>query len=843
VRRILYGLIGVLVLLFVAPVQAQESRFVVVDEPGALDRERIEEAAQPLLERGATVAIYLVLDGSADDDVDQRLAAAGLLNNGILDDDLVGVYVSIEPPTSQIIVGDRWAGALSSETLNEIQANELNAQLAAGDFSGAYAETLTALDVSIAGPNIWPVVLGVLGVLALGAGGFALFRARSAAQQQDSARQRADDARKAAGAAIVEAGRLLDSAREKSQYDRVSYDAEDVEQMAETQRAIEQQFAAVQQQFDRAENDLSQRADSDAAAYEQAATEFAQVQQAADEVTADLEQLAAQRAELDTLAQRASTELERARQDLADLRDELSRHSSDITDAAAMLAPVQQQLSAAEQASASNQPRATLQAAGQAHDLVQLVLALLGSLTTIRANIVRGRNEAEHYAAQGYRMEESSTSRNRAEQALAEAVRQMQGGSAASLRRADQQIEQAQAALDRASATGAERVKLRATNEQRLAELEERARGVDAAIERGAIAFDQVDDFAESTWSDIRGNGSAAEAAARQAGQHLLTARQRNTMERQQFEQAGAALDAAQRGFERALGLVQAIEQRLSELQEARSAARDELDAAAADIARGRAFIQKHDPDIGTVPEQTLERSEEALQQAQAMAEQPHPDWLELVRTAQRANALADEALAQARAEVETATKLRQSVRRAAQVATSGLQRAERFLTAQINDISLSNRQAVQELQQRARGEDGVLKSPTFDSLPLNKLKAMQQTYTQLGEEAERLYQAMQQEQQAAAAARERRRREAQARRGSDILLGTVLGAGGVLAGSRRQGRRTSGGRGPSWGGSSRRSSGSSGGGGSRSRRSSWGGGSRSRRSRGGGSRSKRRGW
>jgi chromosome segregation ATPase len=326
-----------------------------------------------------------------------------------------------------------------------------------------------------------------------------------------------------------------------------------------------------------------------------------------------------------------------------------------------------------------------------------------------------------------------------------------------------------------------------------------------------------------------------------------LTARLRNEMERQQFEQASAALDAAERAFERALGLVQAIEQRLSELQEARATARDEIEAAAADIAQGREFVRKHDPDIGDVPERTLDEAQAALEQAQAQAQQQQPNWLELVRNAQRANALADQALEQARSEVETTNKLRQSVRRAAQTATADIQRAERFLTANINEIDMATRQGVQELQQRARGEDGVLRSAAFDGLPAARLQQMQQAYMQLAEEAEHLYQTMQQEHHAAAAARERRRHELRKNQGRDLMLGGVLGAGGVIAGSRRRHSRGGGisiggsKRGDSGGGRTRSSSGSSGG---RSQRSSFGSGSRSRRgSFGSGSRSKRRGW
>src|SRR4029450_12135006 len=88
-------------------------------------------------------------------------------------------------------------------------------------------------------------------------------------------------------------------------------------------------------------------------------------------------------------------------------------------------------------------------------------------------------------------------------------------------------------ALEQATAQGRGLIALRAENDQRALALGVRAPQVMALIAAARQAFDLVDEFAESTWSDIRGNGSEAEAAAARADTLWQRATERNTLQAQ----------------------------------------------------------------------------------------------------------------------------------------------------------------------------------------------------------------------------------------------------------------------------------------------------------------------
>ena len=60
-RKILGGAaIVVLLLLFTRPLFAQNGQFLFRDTTGQLDQTRIQQAANALTNRGATVAVYMV---------------------------------------------------------------------------------------------------------------------------------------------------------------------------------------------------------------------------------------------------------------------------------------------------------------------------------------------------------------------------------------------------------------------------------------------------------------------------------------------------------------------------------------------------------------------------------------------------------------------------------------------------------------------------------------------------------------------------------------------------------------------------------------------------------------
>ena len=54
-------------------------------------------------------------------------------------------------------------------------------------------------------------------------------------------------------------------------------------------------------------------------------------------------------------------------------------------------------------------------------------------------------------------------------------------------------------------------------HEKALADLQSAGEQVKAYIQQGAQTFDQVDQYAESSWHDIKGNGTEAQKAADRA--------------------------------------------------------------------------------------------------------------------------------------------------------------------------------------------------------------------------------------------------------------------------------------------------------------------------------------
>lgn len=403
---------------------------------------------------------------------------------------------------------------------------------------------------------------------------------------------------------------------------------------------------------------------------------------------------------------------------------------------------MQRQVARAESALNEHDARSAIQYAQAASEAGQLLSSTLETYASIRDGIVQGRNDAETLTAQGYRMEASHTALDGARTALTEAARtlQLQGASEATTK-----LKAARVMLDEAQAKGKGLVALRAENERRLAELEARGKEVAAAITAGRQTFDLVDEFAESTWNDIRGNGSEAEAVAARAHEHWLSAQRNNTMDVQEFEAAREDLDAATQELDYAMALIDAISQRLKALEAARATARDELATANSDIARGWEFVRTHDPDVSKGPEQQLRQAEALLQKAQAEMQREKPDWLVLVRDAQAANELADQALAGARSEFETMEKLRTQVQRAQQLASTEVQKIVQFSGLHRQEIQPNNQQAIDRIQEQVQANYALLQV-SERAEEERRMTALQQAYagyTRLQEEAAQVYAAI----------------------------------------------------------------------------------------------------
>src|SRR6187455_3215214 len=102
---------AILLLLLATPALAQSGRLVYHDDANKLDRSRVQSAAQPLLNRGATVALYTA-DTGGDAAFQQRLQQDGLATGSSIRSDVIAIFVSLQDRYSAIRFGDQWNAAL-----------------------------------------------------------------------------------------------------------------------------------------------------------------------------------------------------------------------------------------------------------------------------------------------------------------------------------------------------------------------------------------------------------------------------------------------------------------------------------------------------------------------------------------------------------------------------------------------------------------------------------------------------------------------------------------------------------------------------------------------------------
>lgn len=342
----------------------------------------------------------------------------------------------------------------------------------------------------------------------------------------------------------------------------------------------------------------------------------------------------------------------------------------------------------AEQALEGHDARSAISSAQAASETATTLIATLDRYSSIRSGIDQARSDAVSLAAEGYRMEVCQAALDGARTALSEAGKSLQAGGPSA---AEIKLQAAQTMLDEAVDNGSGLVTLRQENDQRSEAVEQRGQGAANLIAEGRRTFDLVDEFAEATWSDIRGNGSEAQAAADRAHQRWERACQRNTMEAQEFHAAKEDLDVAEQELAQAEQLIGAITQRLKDLEQARDTARALIAEAERSITAGWEFVRSNDADVGKAPEVKLQRAANLLERAKSEAQTTKPNWLTLVQDAQESDQLADAALAGARTEAEEMAKLRQQSAQARQIAAAEVKKITQFAELHRGDIQQTN--------------------------------------------------------------------------------------------------------------------------------------------------------
>ncbi|MEO7910868.1 MAG: chromosome partitioning protein ParA, partial [Roseiflexaceae bacterium] len=744
--------VAILLLLLATPALAQGGKLVYHDDAGRLDRSRVQSAAQPLINRGATVAVYAEESGN-DATFQQRLEQDGLAQGASISNNVIAIFVSLDR-YSAIRFGDQWNAALSTnDNYDQIRKNDLNAGLSPSDFSDGFVNALNAIDQAIASPptvgggttnnfNFTPLVLGVIFLALLFVGGPILWRSvskrRAIANAYAAARQAAEDARKQAGAAIADMGQVMKITQEKAQYDQVSYPAAEVAQLTRIQSTAEAQFVKAQEQFDNAGEALAAKREPTQEAYQAATGAYGAVTEQVAQARSTLDQAEARRAELDKLNAAAPGEVERSKKALADAAERLQAHGQDFPRPDAILRPGQELVARADSLLAEHRAADAITAAGAASATIDQLNDTLASYSDIQEGISAGRAGTEKATHQGYRVEAGLAALDRAEGLLREAATALEQDVA----KARALLEQAEAARAEGVARGGGMPALRKANDAHLALVEQAGQLLAEAITAGHNAFGLVDEFAENTWSDIRGNGSEAETAADHAHELWTRATQRNTMEQQDFLGAQQDLDEADKQIAFAHTLVDSILQRLKDLEAARDTARQDITSAQADIDQGWSYVHSNDPDIGKLPEQALVQAEALIKQANTELAKQRPDWLAIVKQAREANRLADQSLVNARSEVEVMNKLREQATHAQQLATAEVQKIVQFTAVHGDDIPASSEKKLTRLQSDVQRAYQVLKAAeqVEEQTRADDLREAITRYTELQTNADTLY-------------------------------------------------------------------------------------------------------
>ncbi|WP_299644575.1 TPM domain-containing protein [uncultured Chloroflexus sp.] len=700
-----------LALLLLTPVLAQ-GRLVLVDPAGRLNESAVQAAAGPLIRRGAQVAVYVV-DNGGEADFNRRLIADGLgRSDGSVRSNLIAIYVAVNDRYSAIVFGDDWNAALAvNDNYETIRSTQLNPGLAAGDFTRGVTSALTAIETAIVNPprpgggltintDLTPVVIGGLGLAGAAAAGAGAYQLRRRRQTRQAAEKRLRDAREQAGGWVVQLGQRFADAAEKAKYDRVSYPPAAVAELLQMQEAARNAFTALKVTFDEIGEQLNREAKPSLEALAAAATAYEQLQEKAATVAERLHALEQRRAELDALARQAQEDVDQAKKVLTGVAERLPQFGNELADHAGVLAPAQRELERAVAVLAQLEAAVASTAARAASVIGQTLINILDRYAKARAAIAQGRRTAEALAAEGYRMDACHAALDAARAALDRLAAALQQGD---LETAEAAIMEAEAALERARQEGFDLPAIRAENERRIAALAERGPQIADLIAQGREAFDLVDEFAESTWADICGNGSEAEAAAERAFEHWEAAKAANTMETQEFLAARSYLDAAEQELDHVERLIGAITDRLRALEHARAIARDLLAEADRSINAGRSFVAAHDADVSPQADTLLARAATLLQAAQAEAAKPNPDWLRLVQDAQEADRLADQALAGARDEAEQTARLRERAQQAQQLATAEVQKLVHYASVHDADLAPATIQQIEQVRQQVQ--------------------------------------------------------------------------------------------------------------------------------------------
>lgn len=223
-----------------------------------------------------------------------------------------------------------------------------------------------------------------------------------------------------------------------------------------------------------------------------------------------------------------------------------------------------------------------------------------------------------------------------------------------------------------------------------------------SALEQAREVFSVLsEEFTESTWDSVRGNGSRAESILSEAANELRRLDNLAGMKMQQWDNAAALAAEIEDALASANGLSAAIVEREADLRRAMEDLPEEIDAAGADIRRADAFIAKYDDDITDGLWDELADARDALTRAREELAQTMPDYLAALRLAKQANAAADRILDDAQDEYEAMERQRARAASAKRDAERALREAKSYISNNGSDVGSNAERRLREAERK----------------------------------------------------------------------------------------------------------------------------------------------
>lgn len=719
----------------------------VADNTGKLDAGKVNSAAGSLRSLGVKpLAVLFQNRGSYSNSLDLGHAAAkqyGLESaNDIVNPYLFAIVVVLDTRESSLIYGDNLKAAFeqpsrsgSGTVADQIRSQTLGPGLAAGNYSDAFSNTFGQAaqeiklfrnpptptpvptpvpPVQIDTQGIGNAILWGLGivivVVALAIALPVFFRTRRQRKEAETRRRVLGD--QLAQARNVAADMITDLDFPADPQQQIQYRFLDLALASERPQqlaAITGRYEQVYQQVSNAEtqfSSLNQATYNTEQELMQGIAGYQGVQKAISDARAFLDWLDQTGKQLSAQRAGAPGEADQAKKAIAAATDALAR----LAAAASDLYPVQParalvgasaRLSQAEAALEAKPPMElqAYDAATSSRSLAEAFAASLAQLEQAYAALAAQRGKLDGLRKKGYKLSQAEPAFAQVLAGLSQAAKALESGNTGAFSSA---LTQSSSDLQKAAALVDAQVALRDSNEQLLASQQASGQEIKTYIEQGAQAFDKVDEYAESSWEDIRGNGTEAQDSADRAYALWQEAQHLNSLapdSPQDFEGARQRMDQATAELNRARELIAAILDRLQHLEESKRTAQAEIAAAAQDVAAGQGFVSKYDPDISPNPDDMLKQAATLVAQAREEAGKPKPDWIKVVALARQANDTADKALADARSQTAAMEARRLRLQTVTQQAAASASRSANYVQAHRPDLDNATVQAMTQAQ------------------------------------------------------------------------------------------------------------------------------------------------